>query len=128
MLTNAKELQLCKDNALSDYCKSKENCRRKSLVSSLGSEGDFSSTRRCCDVCSAVPPPEFSFIAPLSVPRKPRARVVRKISSELAEALMTRLLKERDSIVSEDVGLKMLGKELVLPTATLNNLCSKGKM
>ncbi len=126
ILTNAKELKTCSDDALSANCKQKENCRRRSLMESLGSHENFSYSGQCCDVCSTVAKcTEFNLLTPVSVRRKPRSRVVRSVGTALSEALMGRLLHERDTILTEDIGLKMLGKEVVLPTAAITDLCKR---
>ena len=57
LLTDAREVAQCKDAHLSDFCKSKENCRRQLLLKSFGSSEVLSagSPAMCCDVCSPHP-------------------------------------------------------------------------
>ena len=56
ILTDARELQSCADDDLVKVCEQTENCRRSTLLRSLGSNEivDASSGTPCCDVCSAI--------------------------------------------------------------------------
>ena len=83
-----------------------------------------SRTRICCDICSSdCTRPELDFLIPPKRDRCPRRRVIRTVSRPLGEILKKRLLDERDSIVDSDIGYKMLGKELLIPSKCIEELC-----
>ena len=54
LLTDARELQRCKDVGLVEFCTAKENCRRKHMLRALGSDEPVQTVngQMCCDVCS----------------------------------------------------------------------------
>ena len=53
--------------------------------------------------------------------------IVRTVSSSQSVCLKRALEEERDAIVANDVGYRMLGKEVVLPTASIVELCKQAK-
>ena len=126
IFTNSREIRTCSDEALVEFCVSKENCRRRVLLNALGSSESLPSGTSCCDVCS--PTAELvSIFHPIAVGRKPRQHAVRSVSKPLAKHLKDRLLAERDVIVASDIGYRMLGKNMVLPDTCIDMLCKKAK-
>ena len=128
MLTDNREVTKCKNPQLSDYCKSKENCRRQLLLNAFcSSEVPSPSAPLCCDVCS--PRPVCSTTADLfrlaTTRCHARQVAVRKISSSQCTGLQRALLEERDVIVASYMGYRMLRKEVVLPTASIVTLCKQ---
>ena len=131
IITNTREVEQSKDPDLTEFCKCTENCRRKVLLRSLGSTENLptSSVEMCCDVCS--PSTLSCAVVDLfkHVPTKRRARrlVARALSSSQYAGLKKALEQERDAIVASDVGYNMLGKEIVMPTACIVELCKMAK-
>ena len=126
IFTNSRDTRTCSDEALVDFCVSKENCRRRVLLTALGSSESLASGTSCCDVCSPSASTSTIF-HPIAVTRKPRKRAVRSVSKPLAKHLKERLLAERDAIVASDVGYRMLGKNMMLPDSCIDILCKKAK-
>ena len=52
IFTNSREIRTCSDEALVEFCVSKENCRRRVLLNALGSSESLPSCTSFCDVCS----------------------------------------------------------------------------
>ena len=121
------EVENCKDDDLKQMC-GKENCRRLTLLTALGSSEALSALNgMCCDSCTPnALPRELAFVKPESR-RRPRIRAVRTVSKLQEQILMDSLEQEREAIVSSSVGYMMLGKELVLPTKCLYELVRKAK-
>ena len=53
-MTDAREVQRCKDSGLVKFCTEKENCRRRQMLRALGSDEPLQTVngQMCCDVCS----------------------------------------------------------------------------
>ena len=82
----------------------------------------------CCDVCSSSlklkPPSVVDLLQPMKMTRK-RTVNSRKLSDDLIKDLRERLLVERQVIVSEEPGYKMLGVDLVCPVSIIEEICDR---
>ena len=128
ILTNCREIARCKDNELVGFCTGKENCRRNLLLKALGSDEHTEPQSRCCDVCTPSTPRDAdNILQTTSVKRQPRKRVVRHVSSQQFDDLKKALEIERENIILTDMGLRMLGKEIVLSTECIVDICKASK-
>ena len=129
-MTDARELRQTKDGDLASFISSKENCRRRILLDALGSAEDVtnSSIGMCCDVCSPTTSVNL-FSHPLGTrqPRQPRHLLVRTVTKEQQQRLHQALEIERENIMGSSVGYCMLGKELVLPTGCIMEICTRAQ-
>ena len=117
-------------------CEQTENCRRSTLLKSLGSDEavTVSPGMLCCDVCSPAlrltrsrvgsKPDIFQRV---TLACKPRQRAVRTITPALQKELKERLKMERDAIVEGDIGCRMLGKHVVIPDTCIDELCNRAR-
>ena len=107
LLTDAREVQCCKDIGLVKFCTEKENCRRKQMLRAIGSDEPLQTVngRMCCDVCSQQCSNKGSACTDLDTvdmckhicckgQRKPPA--VRTVSKDHSESLK---LEEREKII-----------------------------
>ena len=138
LLTDARELQRCKDVGLVEFCTAKENCRRKHMLRALGSDEPVQTVNRqiCCDVCSQHCSNKGSACSDLDTldickricckrQRKPPA--VRTVSKDRSTSLKQALLEEREKIIATDIGYKMLGNDLVLPMGCIVEICKQAR-
>ena len=113
-------------------CEQTENCRRKTLLRSLGSNElvDASPGTPCCDVCSPIVRTsctrsrvvdKLDIFRATTLAPKPRRCAVRSVTPTLEKRLRDRLQVERDAIVDSEIGYKMLGKYVV------DELCKRAK-
>ena len=114
-------------------CEQTENCRRSTLLKSLGSNElvDASSGTPCCDVCSVIVRTpctrsrlvdKLDIFQPITLAPKPRRRAVRSVTPTLEKRLRDRLQLERDAIVDSEIGYKMLGKYVLIPDTCIDEL------
>ena len=81
---------------------------------------------QCCDTCSPGTPPQPDFLVMPTVQRKPKPRPVRIVNNVKSE-LKRCLLEERNRIIEADVGYRMLPKEVVLPTGSIERFCKQAR-
>ena len=105
-----------------------ENCRRRILLSALGSPGEKQPARvLCCDSCTPGELPAKLNILPLPSVNTGNQQSVRvhtvpkKVCDELHEALVT----AREQVVTTNSGLRMLGPQVVCGDRVIHNLCKK---
>ena len=69
------------------------------------------------------------FSSPLGTrqPRQPRHLLVRTVTKEQQERLHQALEIERENIMGSSVGYRMLGKEIVLPTGCIMEICTRAQ-
>ena len=121
-------------------CEQTENCRRSTLLRSLGSNElhvvDASPGTPCCDVCSVVDRTscnrsrvvdKLDIFQPTTLAPKPRRHAVRSVTPSLERRQRDRLRLERDAIVDSEIGYKMLGKYVVIPDTCIDELCKRAK-
>ena len=103
---------------------SSENCRRKEMLKAGCSESVVTSTA-CCDICSGIRAPsarlDFLVTMPMKRPRKPKP--VRHITAGMADTLKLALFCERERIMNEFPGYKMMGSSFLLSDNTITELC-----
>lgn len=126
ILTDTREVKQVKDKDLAEFITSKENCRRRILIKALGSVEDLPhiSLENCCDVCS---PRTSGIFRRISVKRRPKPHVVRIVTGAQQEGLKKALELERDRIIGSDLGYRSLGKELVLPSGCISEICKRAQ-
>ena len=114
------------DKKLEDYVKCSENCRRRVLLSSIcGSlQIDNRLVNGCCDVCSPAVTlsSRLDVLQPI-VTRQKRRRVVRSVSDELKENLMS----VREEVYKEMPSFRMVGISFFCPESTIDKLCREAK-
>ena len=81
----------------------------------------------CCDVCQPVCPYTELNIASESLGTRKRRPRMRAVSSDIQSSLETKLLVERDTLISKHPGLKMLPKSVVCPLSVIREVCSRCK-
>ena len=103
-----------------------ENCRRREMLRLVGSTEMVASSEACCDVCSGgVPPsPRLDVLVPTPVTRPKKPKAVRFISPNMLATLKMALVQERNSIMEEFPGYKMIGGGFVLCDRTITELCA----
>ena len=114
-------------NPLSFLCtENKENCRRLGLLRALGSNETVKTNPACCDVCTAgeVPHPKLDLLVATSLKRTRKPKAIRLIDADMKETLTKALLEEREKIMAECPGYRLLESNFVLSTSTIKELCS----
>ena len=81
----------------------------------------------CCDVCLPHPlcDATTNIFRHVAMRRRPRQVMIRTVSSSQCKGLQRTSEEERDVILANDVCYRMLGKEVVLPTASIVELCKQ---
>lgn len=125
LLTNKAEVKACKDSILAEVVTSKENCRRKIILKGLNSEEVFPFLDHCCDACGDQPTQDLKFFQPVRSRRVPKAKPVRKVSSQTIEILKGRLLVERKHMIDESGPIKALGGVFVCPLSCVTEVCNR---
>ena len=124
LVSNRSELKSCTDTALTSFCTTKHECRRKILLHGLGSEEERATpAQRCCDICTGGTIPFLDICKPTPVKRNPKPKAVRSVSQEVAEDVKNRLLAERQKILRANIGLRTIGGAVVCPQAYLDEIC-----
>ena len=137
-IPDVRELRFCADDDLVKVCEQTENCRRSTLLRSLGSNEivDASSGTPCCDVCSAIigtsctrsrVVDKVDILQPTTLAPKRRRRAMRSVTPTMEKRLRDRLQVERDAIVDSEIGYHMLGKYVVIPDTCIDELCKRAK-
>ena len=105
---------------------SHENCRRKEMLKSLGSSEAVVTSAACCDVCSplSVASSRLDVLVPLPLKRPRKPKPVRHITDDMADALKVALFREREKVVNEFPGYKMMGNSFLVSDSTIRELCS----
>ena len=107
------------------FCEGKDNCRRSHMLTSLGdSETMHCDKTTCCDVCNpnGVPYKNVVAISKGKRTRVSKGKRVRSYSDDEIKRVEKRLKEEQDHIVSQSVGLRMLGAESVCHSEQLCTL------
>ena len=83
----------------------------------------------CCDVCLPHPlcDATTNIFRHVAMRQRPRRVMIRTVSTSQCKGLQRALEEERDVILANDVGYRMLGKGVVLPTASIVELCKQAK-
>ena len=125
------QARLLKDPSLTCFASegSNENCRRKKMLTSLGSSESIVSSASCCDICSGlcVPSSRLDFLVPMPLKRSRKPKPVRHISDGMADALKRALVCEREKVMNEFPGYKMMGSSFLLSDNTIRELCDIAK-
>ena len=116
--TNRREVAHCKDSDLVAFCESKENCRRELLLRALGSTEHLQLQSRCCDVCTPFTSTDGIDILQCFTKRRPQQRVFCQVNS---------IKKYPKLLVSSNLGFKMFGKEMVLSSDCIVEICKISK-
>ena len=119
--------QKFKDPKLQQYCFGNENCRRVTLLRSVGSLEDVSRNDACCDVCTPGVPHAVDLLTPKATQKRKRRHLVRRIGKVTSEQLRPRLVEEREKLMSEHPGYRMIGPEFVCSDAAIGELCQEVK-
>lgn len=129
ILTDNREVKQVKDKDLVTFITSKENCRRRILLDALGSVEDVphGSLEKCCDVCSPRTSLSNGIFRRISAKRQPKPHVVRIVTKAQQEGLKKALELERDRITGSDLGYRSLGKELVVPSGCIAEICKRAQ-
>ena len=138
LVTDAREVQRCKDSGLVKFCTEKENCRRRQMLQALGSDEPLQTVngQMCCDVCSQQCSNKCSAYTELDTleickriccKRQRKPTPVRTVSKDRSESLKQALLDEREKIIATDIGYKMLGNDLVLPMGCIVEICKRAR-
>lgn len=123
-LTFYSRQQKFKDPKLQQYCFGNENCRRITLLRSVGSLEDVSGNDACCDVCTPSVP--LLLLDSLVTQKRKRRHLVRRVGKVTTEQLRLRLVAEREKLMSEHPGYRMIG-DFVCSDATIGELCQQAK-
>lgn len=114
-----------------EYCSLKENCRRRFMLTALGSTERVTQTEPCCDVCSSSSVPvELHFEAhatTTSVRRNSRRTAVRKVSKDDVARLKENLKLERQAFIQEHSSFSILGTNFVCPDSAIEKICDDVK-
>ena len=97
----------CKDIAFLSLVDEKtKTCRRRTLLTQLGSDESLSpSPNSCCNVCGPLSVSTFKFLAPVKAARKPR----REVTPQVLSLLRARSLRQRRYLLDSNMKYKALG-------------------
>ena len=129
MYTNKADQKTCKDSALLNLVDEKtKSCRRRTLLTQLGSDESLSpSPYCCCDVCGPLSVSTFKFLAPVKATRKPRRTTLRNVSPQVVSLLKARLLRQRKCLLDGNMKYKALGGSVACPIAIIDEICNRIK-
>ena len=98
------------------------------MLTSLGSSESIVSSASCCDICSGlcVSLSRLDFLNPMPLKRSRKPKPVRHISDGMADALKRALVCEREKVMNEFPGYKMIGSSFLLCN-TIRELCDVPK-
>ena len=126
LYTNRQAKQM-KDVSLQCFASegSNENCRRKAMLTSLGSRESVTTSVSCCDICSgqSVPSSRLDVLVPIPLKRATKPKPVRHISNDMEKALRDAPVHQRDKLIDEFPGYKMYGQQFFLSQITLSENC-----
>ena len=109
---------------MKDFCEDTENCRRKKMLSFIGSTEALSRERStCCDVCNPLEASSFVMVVtePHATIRKPRRQRVRRVASDSQLCQLRNSLEGfRQSYLASHPSFLMLGADFVLPSAVIS--------
>lgn len=125
LVTNKAEIKSCKDRTLTEMVETKENCRRRALLSGLSSTEAIPAVQPCCDACGDLPIQALKFIRPIRAKRTPKKKPVRKASEQTIKILRNRLKVERKHIIHDSGKLKALGGAMICPIACIDEICNR---
>lgn len=111
-----------------EYCHmGKENCRRQHLLRSLGDLERLQQDKsNCCCLCTPriVPYPKIApMIKKASCKRKRCEPPKNTLSKDDVSCLTKRLIETRNSIVRTNIGLRMLGAQVVCDSVVIGEIC-----
>lgn len=115
------------DPAVRQWCLSKENCRRRSMLRAIGSTEVLNPSTVCCDVCNFfAPTPELRFeaMAENVISRAKRRRTVVN-HKDFEEQLKNDLRQEREAYMNEHPAFRMLGAEFVCSDSVIDRISSQ---
>lgn len=113
-----------KSAQVEQFCTSKENCRRKTLLSGVGCTSFTPVTVNCCDVCS---PSVRSSASAIPKETRKRRRACRKLQEVHTNTLRKKLEEERECILRENPECALLGQEFICSTHVISKLCDNAK-
>ena len=89
----------------------------------VGSSESVVTSAACCDICSglSVPSSRLDLLVPMSL-RKPKP--VRHITDDMTDTLKLALFHEREKVMNEFLGYKMMGSSFFLSDNTTRELCN----
>lgn len=129
LLYTSSQLKQVKDPSLLKCCGDacKENCYRRELLFGLGSKELLQSNAACCDVCTGgkVPTTKLDVLVPTPLKRARKPKPVRDVNKEMEQKLTAALVKEKDKILEEFPGFRMLGGNFILSDAAIEELVLK---
>ncbi len=109
---------------MESFVKDQRNCRRLSLVASVGGVAEKNDGIGCCDLCGGDPVSSRLKIHASSVVGKRKARRVRRMVDPNLE---DRLKEIRETVLSEHPAFKMLGVNFLCPDSTIKRVCEEAK-
>ena len=128
LLYTTRQARLLRDPSLKCFASegSNENCRRKEMLMSLDSSESVVSSAACCDICSgsSVPSSRLDLLVPMSLKRPRKPKPVRHITDDMADTLKLALFREREKLMNEFPGYKMMGSSFFLSDNTIRELCN----
>lgn len=103
-----------------------ENCRRRQMLRHLRSTETVASGEACCDICSGriVPSARLDILVPTPVTRSRKPEAVRFVSSDMRDAVKIALVQERNNLLEEFPGYKMVEGIFILSDKTIAELCA----
>ena len=115
------------DVHLKSICIDQENCRCSTILSGVGSCDYVHNATNCCDVCTGgkVPYPRLDILRCVSRPRKKKSCELREVDSHMKKQVKMVLLEERDTIIRENPGYMMLGKNYVYSDHVIDTIVDK---
>ena len=129
LLYTSRQIKQIKDPSLSQFCGDacKENCRRQQLLISLGSKESIQGNAACCDDCTGgkVLSARLDVLVPPSLKRARKSKPVRDVNKNMEQMVREGLLKDKDKILEECPGFRILGGNFILSDAVIEELCLK---
>ena len=114
------------DPKVMDWCVSKENCRRKSMLQAIGSNEVPQVSSFCCDVCNVeLPASKLSFESLVAPVKRKRRAALRTVNEDLEAHLRSVLLKEREAYMQEHPSFNMIGAHFVCSLSTITSICEQ---
>ena len=115
------------DSTVTEYCVSKENCRRTLMLQALGVSEHHPSSLPCCDACdNTLCPQILNFVTTTSTQHK-RRTATKDINDTLRVELKAALMREVDAYITDHPSYRMMGREFVCPECAIDKLCSEAR-
>ena len=110
------------------FCLEKENCRRTTMLRSIGSKEVIDrSTSVPCDVCDSVPASLSFESARRTSERQTKRTAVRDVDDELKADLKEKLFKERELYIQKHPCYKMVGADFVCSSVVIDDICADAR-